>query len=236
MSHPDILIEQKIGASRWARPAVLAVAAAVAGGLTLGGCHAVGFFAEAYRKDSTHEIKAEYTGLEGKSFAVVVSVDRMVQADHPGIVDRLTAKITERLSSYQNIPRAGGFVPADNVLRYVYNNPAWPSKPFSELAKSLGGVDRLVYVEIMEYRLNDPGNAHEWGGVATGNVGVVETDGVSPDQFTFEKSLSVRFPDKKGYNPANLSQSVVTTALSARFIDRVTWLFYNHQEPYYPEY
>jgi len=192
--------------------------------------------AESYRRDSTHEIKALYTGLEGKSFAVVVAVDRMVQADHAGIVDRLTSRITERLSSSQNIPRAGGFVPAVKVLKYMYDNPAWPSKPFSELAKSLGGVDRIVYVEVIEYRLNDPGNAHEWSGIATGNVGVVELDSSMPDVFTYEKTISVRFPDKKGYNSTNLDRSVVTTALSGRFIDRVTWLFYDHQEPYYPEY
>ncbi|MBL9001752.1 MAG: hypothetical protein JNK25_11510 [Phycisphaerae bacterium] len=237
MRHPHTMIESKCGINRWSKPAAAAVfLAASAGFMSMPGCHAIGFFAESYRKDSTHEVKAEYTGLAGKSFALVVSVDRMVQADHPGLMDRLTGKITERLAAYQNNPRASGFVPARTVLKYQYDNPSWPSKPFGDLAAALGGADRLIHVEVIEYRLHDPGNPHEWDGVATATVGVIEADSGLPDQFVFEKTVSVRFPGKKGFNPSNMNASVVTTALSARLIDRVSWLFYDHQEPYYPEY
>jgi hypothetical protein len=200
------------------------------------GCQAIGFMAESYKRGSTHEVKAEYTGMEGKSFAIVVTADRIIEADHPGIVDRLCSKITERLSNNANVPRAGGFVPAAQVLRYLYDNPAWPAHSLSDLGKDLGGVERLVYIELNEYRLHDPGNPYEWDGVATGRVTVVELDGLSPDTFAFEKTITVKYPDKKGTDVNQLGGSAVTSALSLRFIDRATWLFYNHQEPYYPDY
>jgi len=192
--------------------------------------------AESYRKDSTKEVEAIYTGLAAKSFAVVVTADRMIEADHPGITDRLAAKISERLSSPTNIPAASGVVPSKQVLRYLYDNPGWPAKSLSDLAAGLGKVDRLIYVQLTEYRLNDPGNAYEWDGVAAGTISVIECDGPSPDDFAFERTISVKFPSKRGLNPDQASASQVTTALSLRFIDRVSWLFYNHQEPYYPEY
>jgi hypothetical protein len=220
--------------SRW-KPAVFAACTCIALGL-IPACTAVGFMAEAYRKDSTHEIKAEYTGLEGKSFAVVVTADRLIEADHPGLSDRLTSKMTERLSASANIPRAGGFIPAPQVLRYMYDNPGWIARPLSELAKGLGGVDRVIFVQVTEYRLNDPGNAYEWDGVASANVSVIEADGSDPDGFAYEKSVVVRFPDKKGVGADQINRGGVTSALSLRLIDRATWLFYNHQEPYYPEY
>ncbi|MBS0198220.1 MAG: hypothetical protein JSR77_15815 [Planctomycetes bacterium] len=200
------------------------------------GCTTIGFMAESYRKDSTHEIKAEYTGLAGKSFAVVVSADRLIQADHPGLIDRLTKQITTRLCESKNVPRAGGYVPAEKVLRFTYDNPGWAAKPFSELAKNLGGVDRLVYIEITEYRLNEPGNAYEWDGLAAATVSVVESESATPDEFAFQKSVSVKFPDTKGFTPASLTQSAVTTVLASRVVDRASWLFYDHQEPYYPKY
>jgi len=231
-----VRIEIKQGITSWSKPALFGAIAAVMGGFALSGCTAVGFMAESYRRESTREVKAEYPGLEGKSFAVIVTADRMIEADHPGLVERLTAKITQRLSESTNIPKAGGFVPAKQVMRYLYDNPSWPARPLSELAKGLGGVDRLIYIELTEYRLNDPGNAYEWEGVATGNVAIVETDGIMPDAFSFEKVISVRFPDQRGTGPNQLDFTGVTSVLSARFIDRASWLFYNHQEPYYPDY
>lgn len=212
---------------------VLVAAASLA---LMSGCQAVGFMAESYKRDSTHEVKAQYTGLEGKSFAVVVTADRMIEADHPGIVDRMCAKVTERLSNATNLPRPGGFVPAKQVLRYLYDNPGWPARPLSELGKGLGGVERLVYIELTEYRLHEPGNPYEWAGVASASVAVLELDGISPDDFAFEKYMTVKFPDEKGVNPNQVSADGMTSALSLRLVDRTTWLFYNHQEPYYPKY
>jgi hypothetical protein len=206
---------------------------------TVPGCQIaaiIGGGIENYKQDSTHEIKAEYTGLEGKSFAVVVAADRMIQSEQPDLVRYLTVKMTERLANNTNVPRAGGFVPAEDVLRYLYANPGWNSKPMSDLAKALGGVERLVYVEVFEYQLHEPGNQYEWDGTASGTVGVVETDSALPDDFAFQRQVAVKFPDKKGMGPGDMTASAVTTVLSSRFIDRVTWLMYNHQEKYYPDY
>jgi hypothetical protein len=207
--------------------------------LCLGGCNIVGIFggmAEAYKQQSTHEIKADYTGLQDKSFAVVVAADRGIQAEHPELVRFLTTKLTERLADNKNIPRPAGFVPAEDVLGYMYQHPGWASKPMSELAKELGGVQRLVYVEVFEYRLREPGNQYEWDGAASGTVAVVETDSTLTDDYAYQKQIAVKYPDKKGFGPADMTLSAVNTVLASRFIDRATWLMYNHQEKYYPDY
>lgn len=202
----------------------------------LAGCQLVGGAIENYKKDSTHEVKAEYRGLEGRSFAVVVAADRSIQSDHPSLVDYMTAKVTERLSSGTITPVAGGYVPAADVLRYLYDNPAWTTRPMAEVARGLGGVDRIVFIELTEYQLREPGNTYEWDGVASGTLAVLELDSPTPEQFAFQKSLSVRFPDGKGYGPDQLSASTVMTELARRFVDRATWPLYDHPEPYYPTY
>lgn len=204
-----------------------------------GGCNIVGIFggmAEAYKQQSTHEVKAEYAGLEGKSFAVVVAADRGIQAEQPDLVRYLTTKMTDRLADNKNVPRAGGFVPAEDVLTYTYQHPGWASKPMSELAKELGGVQRLVYIEIFEYRLREPGNQYEWDGAGGATVAVIETDSTVPEDYAFQKQITVTYPDKKGYGPADMTESAINTVLATRLIDRVTWLLYDHQEKYYPDY
>ncbi|MFN0133002.1 MAG: hypothetical protein ACKVW3_10830 [Phycisphaerales bacterium] len=205
-------------------------------GLAASGCNILGFggaMVESYRRSSTHLVKATYTGLAGKSWAVIVSADRSLMGENPDLVIWTTTKMTERLVQSQKLIAASGFVPAERVLRFQYDNPGWAAKTHGELLKALQ-CDRLIYVEITEYRLREPGNQYLWDGEATGTVSVYEAE--ASDEAAFDKALQVKFPDKQGYGPNDYPQRAVATILSTRFIDRATWLFYDHQEPYYPDY
>jgi hypothetical protein len=202
----------------------------------LTGCQIVGGAIENYRKESTHEVKAEYRGLEGRTFAVVVTADRSIQSDYPALVDYVTEKVTERLASGKITPTPAGYVPAAEVLRYLYDNPAWSTRPMTDLARGLGGVERIIFIELTEYQLRDPGNTYEWDGIASGTLAVLEMDSATPEQFAFHKSISVRFPDGKGYGPDQIAASTMMTELARRFVDRAAWTLYDHPEPYYPTY
>ncbi len=219
--------------SRWCVCVLL-----LTGMLMCTGCNAIGFIGamiESKRRNSTKTIDAEYKGLKGKEWAVVVVADRSIQAEFSEIVPYLTGKITERLVAEQPKIAAAGVVPTERVLRYLFDHPSWISMPHGELARELQ-VNRLIVVELIEYRLNDPGNQYLWSGMAAGTVGVVEADSSMKDEFAFQKAIRVQFPDKGGYGPNEYSRAVVATALGQRFIDRTSWLFYSHLEPYYPKY
>lgn len=215
------------------RLAVAAVTGAAV--VSLPGCvigTLVGGAIENYKKDSTHAVEGEYDGLTGKSFAVIVSGDRSIEADHPGLIAALTDRISERLHANAG---ASGYIPARPLLAFLYDNPRWSSRPRGELAVELG-VDRLVLVELQDYHLNDPGNQYLWDGVAAASVSVIETDSALPDEYAYTKFVQVKFPNKQGIGPTEMSRDVVSSALLSRLVDRTTWLFYTHQEPYYPEY
>ena len=72
--------------------------------------------------------------------------------------------------------------------------------------------------------------------VAAGMVRVYETDSVLPEQPSFERGVAVKFPDKMGYGPDDYSQVAVSSTILKRFVDRSSWLFYTHEEKYYPDY
>lgn len=220
--------------------ALLAVGMGIAAVGVQAGCSVLGFVGaleESRRRHSTRPVEAEYAGLAGKRWAVVVIADRFIQGEHPDVVPYLTAKITTQLSSEKAQQKIGaaGYIPADRLLNYLYEHPRWATMSRGELAKELG-VERLIVVELLEYRLNEPGNQYLWEGLATGTVGVCESDGPMPDEFAFEKPIRVAFPDQKGLGPNELPMSAVATELARRFADRSAWLFYTHEEPYYPKY
>lgn len=227
---PELIHARRV--SRWF--GLGAVILLVATGTAPTGCAIAGVAAvagKAISETGTRTVQAEYTGLAGKSFAVVVAADRTIQAEAPGLVEYLTIKITQRLADHAG---AAAFVPPADVLEYLFRNPGWPAMPLDQLAAELG-VERLVYLDVYEYRLHEPGNAYEWDGVAAGRVAVVETE--SPlGAYAFDRLVRVRFPGKPGFDRESLSRQVVNTGLAQRFIDRAAWLFYTHEEPKKIEY
>lgn len=217
-----------------ARRVVAAAVLGLAG--VLSGCQLAAVAVDNYQRDATKTVDPQSALLEGKTFAVLVTADRSIQGDNPQLVEYLTQKVTERLSAQTNIPRAGGFVPAKDVLAYIYDNPGWVYKTKEDLGKALGGVQRLVVVEVIDYQLHEPGNQYVWDGRAAGTVSVFDLESPSTELAALEKSVSVPFPDQRGQGPEQLPRNMVNSALALRFVDRATWLFYSHKEPYHPTY
>lgn len=214
---------------------LMASAVIVAAALSGAGCSIgaiVGGMVESYKQSNTHPIAAQYTGLKGKSFAVVVSADRVIEASHPGLIAHLTGSITESLRYNSG---ASGRIPADDLLNYLLQHPEWVARPISDLAATLR-VDRLIYIDLYEYTLHEPGNSYLWAGSASGTVSVIEADSSYPDEFVYQAPISVQYPDKMGFGPAELSKQQVSSVLAKRFIDRSSWLFYEHEEAYYMDY
>lgn len=213
---------------------------AVLGGLTVaacllavlagaGGCQIFGFIAAGtseYQKSRPRDVPGKYGGLAGKSFAVVIAADRVVQSSYPGVIEEVTARVSERLA--QNTD-AAGWVPPERLLAYLYANPRWVAIPRGELARELE-VDRLILIDLTEFRLNEPGNQYVWDGMAAGTVSVIEADAPFPDEPAFQEAVRVSYPDKGGMTPADLPGQSVASVLVKRFVDRASWLFYTHKE------
>lgn len=228
-------MNRPIQSRAWGRIAVaggLAVLALAGGGCSIGAL--IGGMAESYRRSSTYAVAAEYDGLQGKSFAVVVYGDRVLQGSNPTLLPRLTNRISLRLAD-PALTGASGFVPAQAVLEMQFAHPDWAGWSYERLSEEFG-VERLIVVEIYEYRLNEPGNAYLWDGLIAAKVGVVEADGPIPNEFAFSKDIQVRFPNETGMGPQDFNRGQVQAGVEQRFVDRATWLFYEHQEAYYPEY
>ena len=191
----------------------------------------VGGMAASYARTGTHKVAYEYGGLQGKTFAVLVTAGKDIQYEYPWLTNQISEAISLKLASEAG---ASGFVPAATVNWYQSRNPQWEALSYSEISKALG-VERLIIVDIYEYRLHQPGNPYLWDGVVAGQVGVVEADSSIPDEFIYEKDVQVAYPGKPGFGPSDMSRQDVITRLDIKFVRDVCWLFYDHEEPNYED-
>lgn len=193
------------------------------------GCQIVGIIgamAQSAEEMGSTTYPAEYEGLDDHNYAVIVSTDRVIESDNPGITARLTQIIDRDLKANT---KATAHIPAGRLLSKLYADPSWQALPRGELAEKLG-VERLVVIEIVEYRLHEAGNRYTWDGVASGIVEVYESDSGLPDDPMFERTIAVNFPDRTGLLEEEIPREVITSELSRRFGERVSWLFYEHSE------
>ncbi len=188
---------------------------------------AIGGMAESYQRTGKSKVQAEYTGITGKSFAVVATGSRLMEADHPGLTARIIQRVNDRLILNANPSYA---IPSGDLLTVLFNTPQWPALTRGQVADMLG-VERLVVIEIIEYSLHEPGNPYLWDGVASVLVQVYESDSGMPDDPVYEKALRLTFPDARGFMRTDLPEAAVTSELSNRIVNRVSWLFYDHEEP-----
>jgi hypothetical protein len=202
--------------------------------LLMGGCNILGFFGaiEAERRRTgTMEVEGVYDGLEGQTVAVVVDVSREIEMTSPRVPGAILTEMIARLEANAG---AKSVVPAVEVQRMMYDDPGLLDRTYDEVAKRFG-VDRLVIIQLDEFRLAEPGNQYVWSGVAAGNLLVVEADSYIEDDVRLEQYINVKYPFKPNTTVDEMPADAVALELLRRFANRASWYFYTHRERY-PEY
>lgn len=190
------------------------------------GCQILGFFAKTAYEQGSHKVYAEYEGLRGHDFAVLVSADQVLRANDPELAVRMTNALTRMLS----IPDIGatGVVPGPLVLKFEYNNPSWTSWSYERLADEFT-VDRLVLIDLYEYRLTETGNRHVWDAHAAARVSVYEAES-SDEETAFSREIQVHFPDEMGVTRSERPEEFIREGLEVRLVNRIAWLMFDHEE------
>lgn len=212
----------------------IAIAALLASSLAISGCAAAklaGAMAQNWEYQKQIEVLPEYSGLEHKTFAVVVDADHATLFQHPNLVPTIMREVTGRIQA-----NVDGAQALDHRLVYVwqYQTPSWNAMPYGDIVNQLN-VDRVVYIDIYEFRLNPPGNRWEWEGVCAANVGVIERGGFSPDTFASTHHVSVQYPTIRGVDRDSADERAIETGVLAEFVKNTSWLFYTHIRPKYPD-
>ena len=202
--------------------------------LLLSGCFvpalagAIGSNIERYKKI---EVLAEYEGLDDQTVAVVIQCEPSTLYEYPQVYGTMAMNISRRLQ--ENVPGIK-VLAYQHVMQWQYQTPSWSMLAYGEIAEELG-VERVVLVEVYEFRLHPEGNRYLWDGACAGSVGVIERDGWDPDSFAKTWDIAVKFPDVTGVGRESATESQIQMGVLAKFVDEVSWLFYRHVEDKYPD-
>ena len=206
-------------ARRWATAGLLAAAAAAPG------CEVAGLGAHVVAGgERTVRVKAAYDGLAERSAAVLVSVPETARGRHPDAPDRIAARVTRRLR--ENVPGIEA-LSAERTARFRRENPYWMVQPPRRLLDRLG-VERLVIVDLLTYRLHEKGNRHVWLGRAVARVSVAEAES-SAAGAAFETTVRARFPPDTSVGLVDADPSRIRAGLHELFGRRVAQLFHDHR-------
>jgi hypothetical protein len=173
----------------------------------------------------------KYAGLEGKTVAVLVQADYSTMFEHADVVANITGGVAGRIATKLENKQV---LDARHVINWQYRTPQWAALPFGEMCAQLN-VDRIVFIDLLEYRLNPPGNRYLWEGTCVARVGIIERDGIDPDMFVETFDLSVKYPHESGITRDSASADTINYGLQYNFVEKTTWLFYQHLEPKYPD-
>ena len=191
----------------------------------------IGGMSQNFEYSKQIEVEPVYFGLENKTVAVIVQTDQGTLYEYPGLDYKLALEISARIQKHVTgvkviDPRA--------INSWKFKTREWYSMPYGEIAESLG-VERLVFVDVYEYRLNPIGNRYLWDGVCAANVGIIESDGFDPDTFVDSYSVENRFPDIKGVGRESAPQNMIEQGLMGPFVVKTAGLFHTHLVPKYPD-
>ena len=107
--------------------------------------------------------------------------------------------------------------------------------PSSQIAEELK-VDRVVYIDLQEYRLTPPGNQWLWEGRCTALIGIIEAGGYEQDGFSETFVIEAIFPRRPNVlSRDEADEGIIERGLLAEFIKQTAWLFYFHIEPKHPD-
>jgi hypothetical protein len=201
-------------------------AAALAGAALIvsAGCEAMGFAAEVIDDARKVEFKAQYTGLAEKNVAILVDAPIDVQVDHPASVPGLTDLLSSGIHTYVEGAQVR---PPAQIIAFQQRHVFWPMMDIGDLARVLN-VERLILIDIVDYRLVAPGNRYVWDGLLIADVNVYEADGIDPTQPVYRERLTARFPTVDGVRPDQATAREVEQGLQITFAQRVIRLFHDH--------
>lgn len=190
------------------------------------GCGPVGWMAHGIGGGGQRVIMpADYAGLQARSVAVLVAVDDRTLHQYrqaPAHVSRAVGmEIAEHVEGAQ-------LTSSRKVLAFQEENPYWATDRYSRLARELN-VDRLVIIDVMDYRTHEPGNRHVWQGTISGTVLVVDVDDADPDNPVYSATVQADYPEDTKLGTLQADDATIQANMVKIFATKVGQLFYDHE-------
>lgn len=190
----------------------------------LGGCQVFGLGAQAFGGGS-QTVAAEYNGLAGRTVAVLVAADEGTLYANPQIAADLGRIVSSSIAS--NVDAATLMDP-QQVEKFQDENPFWFTVPPNVVRGRLG-VQRLVIVDVIEFKTHEPGAAHAWQGVMSANVDVIEAESPDANNAAYRGVVAIRYPPGGKVGVLDVDAETMRFAMYKAFAAELSNLFSDHE-------
>lgn len=163
----------------------------------------------------------EYLGLRNQTVAVLISAAPSVTVQAPDAPTHLATAISSQIAL--NVEGAKLADPRQ-VAAFAEQNPSWTITPYGALMNRLG-VQRLVVVDLVDYRLHEPGNIHMWQASAVAHVSVAAADAGDPNNPDYSTTVSVQYPPDQPLGALEGNATGMELGLNQTLARRIAALF-----------
>ena len=194
--------------------------------LPLTACNIIGYGAATLAGDTKKvRVPAQYTDLAGHSVAVLVNADQYILFRDPNAQLDVAKVMSNAIA--ENVDPEPMIADPRNVVKYQKAQPHWVMAPRGQLIRAFD-VDRLIVVDLIEYRTHEPGNLELFQGLLSAQVEVYEAESDDPDQPAFAATVESRFPEESDIGRPNIGEDAMRLALLENFRVAGGGLFFDH--------
>ena len=192
------------------------------------GCNYFGYIAQglAGEKDRTSKYTAEYRGLEGKRFVVLVTTDSQTVHEAPTAPKALNQMVSRKIIKYVDQTIS---TPYEDIEKFETANRYWQISPYSEIYEKLD-VERLVHIELLSFSTHEPGNEQIWQGSAAARVCIAEAENDDPDNFAYCQTVNAKFPPDRPVGLLDANHDLVQRGLVVTLSSEIVNLFRDYEK------
>ena len=189
--------------------------------LALPGC----WLAAAKERVEGKQVNALYDGLKGHSVAVVIWADNETVWEYASAQEDIASFINQQLRTDMPSIRLMNY---RDVLNWQQETLHWEALEVKDIGKHFS-VDRVIYIELLEYSSHEPGSADLLRGHIRANAKVYETD-TPGDAPAWHGEIDTYFPKDSPADPGRSSEITVRKRALEEFSKTLVGYFYDHKE------
>lgn len=176
---------------------------------------------------------ARYSGLGGQKVGVMVYAARPVKIDFPNVQLDIAKGVQSKLQqSVREMPELKGAtfpVRPESISRYQQDNPQIDGMPITRVAPKLGGIERLIYIEVHELQTRSDVSAILYRGRIEASLRVIEVrDGEAEVGYEEISVISAFPPNTRPEGVPNANDYQIYSGTLDAFTTDVATRFFAH--------
>ena len=196
--------------------------------LCIGGCNLLEWPTYVLFGQHSQKVKAEYTGLAGKSTAIIISDSLGLDFEYPSARANLALAISELIK--KNVKDAS-FVNYETINAYQQKHLDWAMMPMDRLSNEFN-AERIMYLDLYEFNMTEENSVQLLRGRIRAAVRIYETDGeeIMRNRPVFRSDVSVVWPEHGPMPTSDAAMQKIHIESIREFANKLSKKFYDHKD------